>query len=191
MRVGDDVFRAGDPARALDRQPARGSDHAHHAVRGAPDLQRARDVPQRWRHVRSRARYRRQPVGTRHRLENRARRRKQRVQPAQDRRALDVRAQAPSDGRLRHHRRGDPHDPKGQGPAERGAEHPVQRADAREDHRAAQPEAQALHATREEPAQEQRPAQPERGRIRRGGALRQDQRCQARAQEGPEDKPGE
>ena len=80
----------------------------------------------------------------------------------------------------------DPHDAEAERRAERGAEQAVEQAHAGDDQRAAQPEAEALEAAREDRARQQGADQAEGGRIGRGGALRQQQRPQAGAEEGAE-----
>ena len=60
-----------------------------------------------------------------------------------------------------------------------------------DDQGAPQPEAEPLEAAGEDRPGQQRADQAERGRVRRGGALRQQQRPQAGAEECPEREPAE
>ena len=93
--------------------------------------------------------------------------------------------------RLARDGRGDPHDPQSERRAERRAEHPVEQAHARNDQAAAQPEPETLQAARQDRAAEQRAEQAEGGSVRRGGALRKQQRTEAGPEECADQEPAE
>ena len=191
VRVGHDDFRLDHPAGALDRQAAGGAEHAHDAARGAPHTRRPRDGRLGRGDVRRGAGDLGQGVEPRERVQDRAGRRQQLVELAQDRRALDVRAQRALARRLRRHGCEDPDDAQTEGRAERRAEQAVEQAQAREEQRAPQPEAQTLQPTREDRAGQQRADQPEGGRVWRGGSAGQQKRTQASSEECTKREPAE
>ena len=118
VRVGEHLFGPRHPPRALDRQPAGGAQHAHHAARGRQhrgvvgDLGRGRGERRQW------AGQRGDRVQARERVEDRARGRQQRVELAEDLRALDVGAQLRGGRDLGGHGGDDPHHPE----TDRGAD---------------------------------------------------------------------
>ena len=152
---------------------------------GAGHARRPREPAARGRDVGRGPGDRGQRVQARERVQDRAGRRQHLVELAQDRRALDVRAQAGSARRLGGDGGGDPDDAEAERRAEQRSERAVEQPQCRASiRRATQPQADTLEAAREDRAGEQGADQPERGRIRRGRALGQQQRTQAGAEEG-------
>ena len=101
VRVGHDEPGAGDPAAALDAEPAGRADDPHDAAARRADAGRGEDAARRRGHVGGRPADRRQRVKARQRVQDRAGRWQQLVEAAQDRRALDVVRAAARAGRLR------------------------------------------------------------------------------------------
>ncbi len=134
---------------------------------------------------------RRQRIQPRERVQDRARRRQQFVELAQDGRALDVRAQLVLPRRLRRHGCEDPHDAQTERRAERRAEQAVEQAQAREEEGTAQLEPQALQPAGEDPAGEQRTEQPEGRGVGRGRSAWKQKRTQTSSEECTKREPAE
>ena len=172
--VGDHLARAAHPAGPLDAEPARGAEHPHDARRGGAHGGLARDRRKRRADVGRGAGDGGQRIQARQRVEDRPRGRQHPVELAEDQRALDVAAQLGLTGRLRGHRRGDPHQPQADARAQHRAEGAVDHAKPGQPQRAAQAQAEPLQAGGQERTRQQRAHQSERrgvGGGRAGGRI--------------------
>ena len=187
VRVGDDEPVAGDPARALDAEPAGGAEDLHDAVARRVHLRVARDPRGRRRHVRLRPVDARERVERAQRVQQRPGRRQDRVELAQDRRALDL---AP-DVRVRRQRERAEHpgDPKPHAGGQHRAEHAVDGGERGRAQAGAQARADPLEAR---PRARRRPRAPRSARTPAPTASRGRRRAPGadpRAQPGADAKP--
>ncbi len=128
VRVGHDEAGRRDPAAALDPEPARRTEDPHDARAARPGRPRAARIPRvGGGDVGGRPVDRRQRIEARERVEDRARRRQQLVELAQDRRVLESRSQRRRAGRLERDRADDPRDPEPDARRQHRAEQAVDR----------------------------------------------------------------
>ncbi len=169
---------AGDPARALDAQPAGRAEHLHDAARGRVDLRIADDPRRRRLHAHLRPVDARERVEVLERGQQPAGRRQDRVQALEHVRALDGLAQLAA--RAERHRAQHPDDPEPDAGGQRRAQETVERAARGRAHARPQPVADALEAHRQHRARRERADQAERGRPARVGALGEHERADPR-----------
>ena len=167
VRVRDDEPARGDPAGALDPEPARRALDADHARGRVADLRVPRDRRPRRRHVRRRARDRRKRVEPRQRVQDRPRRRQHAVERAEDRRPLDVVAELPRPRRLQRHRTGEPRQGQSDRPRQQRAADAVEDPEARGGQPPPDPVPEDLQEASQDHPADQRAGEGEHRRVRR------------------------
>ena len=184
------------PSAATQPEPATPSPHAvpstlHHAGRRRLHLRVARDPGPRRRDLRLGTCDARERIEPAQRVQQRAGRRQDRVEPLEDRRALHFDAD-PVRAALDRERAEDPHHAEADAGDQYRPQEPVDRAEARQQPQAA-PDgpAERLEQPGEQAAGEQRAAQAERRRPRRARALVEHERPDPRADPRAERQPGE
>ena len=130
VRVRDDQPRCGDPAGAGHAEPAGAAEHLHHAGGRLLDLGVARDARARRRDAGLGSLDPRERVEAAQRVQQRAGRRQDGVEPLEDRGALDLHPD-PVAAVLDRERAEDPDDAEPRARDQDGAEHPVARRRSR------------------------------------------------------------